>query len=134
MNGKQYQVITQVKLTDRQVPTDILKLYVRNNKGVYIPLATVMTIVPYAMPPALFHFNRYKAAIISASLAEGKTIGDGVKAMQSIADKELDGSFQTSLNGPSRDYAESSSNTLFAFCLALILIYLVLAAQFESFL
>src|SRR5664279_1928540 len=124
MNGKQYQVITQVKLTDRQVPTDILKLYVRNNKGVYIPLATVMSIIPYAMPPALYHFNRYKAATISASLAEGKTIGDGVKSMQAIAAKILDESFETSLAGPSRDFSESSSNTAFAFLLALVLIYL----------
>jgi multidrug efflux pump subunit AcrB len=133
MNGRQYQVITQVKLTDRQVPTDILKLYVRNNKGEYIPLATVINIVPYAMPPTLYHFNRYKSATVSASLAEGKTIGDGVTAMKAIAANLLDDSFQTSLFGPSRDYAESSSNTAFAFILALVLIYLVLAAQFESF-
>jgi HAE1 family hydrophobic/amphiphilic exporter-1/multidrug efflux pump len=82
----------------------------------------------------LYHFNRYKAATISASLAEGKTIGDGIKAMQAIADKTLDESFQTALSGPSRDYAESSSNIGFAFTLALLLIYLILAAQFESFL
>ena len=84
-------------------------------------------------PSTLFHFNRLKAATVSASLAEGKTIGDGVKAMQDIASKMLDKSFQTSLSGPSRDFAESSSNTAFAFGLALILIYLLLAAQFESF-
>jgi len=82
----------------------------------------------------LYHFNRYKAATISASLAEGKTIGDGIKAMQAIADRLLDESYHTSLNGPSRDYSESSSNIVFAFVLALLLIYLVLAAQFESFL
>ena len=133
MNGRQYQVITQVKLNDRQIPTDILKLYVRNNKGVYIPLATVMSIAPFAMPPSLYHYNRYKSATISASLAEGKTIGEGVAAMQAIAAKILDDTFQTSLSGPSRDFSESSSNTAFAFFLALILIYLVLAAQFESF-
>ncbi len=133
MNGKQYQVITQVKLTDRQVPNDILKLYVRNSKGVYISLATVLKIVPNAIPPTLFHYNRYKAATFSATLSGNNTIGDGVKAMQKIADKLLDESFQTSLSGPSRDYSESSSNTAFAFTLALILIYLVLAAQFESF-
>jgi HAE1 family hydrophobic/amphiphilic exporter-1/multidrug efflux pump len=133
MNGKQYQVITQVKLNDRQVPNDILKLYVRNSKGVYISLATVLKIVPNAIPPTLFHYNRYKAATFSATLSGNNTIGDGVKAMQNIADKLLDESFQTSLSGPSRDYSESSSNTAFAFTLALILIYLVLAAQFESF-
>jgi len=133
MNGKQYQIIEQVRLKDRQVPEDILKLYVRNNKGVYISLATVLKIVPTAIPPSLFHFNRYKSATLSASLSPGNTIGDGVKAMKKIADGLLDSSFQTSLTGPSRDYSESSSNTAFAFALALVLIYLVLAAQFESF-
>jgi len=133
MNGKQYQIIGQVRLKDRQEPADILKLYVRNNKGVYISLATVVRIVPNAIPPALFHFNRYKAATFSASLSPGKTVGDGVKAMQTIAGSVLDKTFQTSLSGPSSDYSESSSNTAFAFGLALILIYLVLAAQFESF-
>jgi HAE1 family hydrophobic/amphiphilic exporter-1/multidrug efflux pump len=133
MNGKQYQVIAQVKLKDRQVPSDILRLYVRNNKGIYISLATVLSIMPTAIPPALYHFNRYKSATLSASLSTGKTVGDGVKAMQNIAHNLLDNSFQTSLSGPSRDYSESSSNTAFAFILALVLIYLVLAAQFESF-
>jgi hydrophobe/amphiphile efflux-1 (HAE1) family protein len=133
MNGKQYQVISQVGLKNRQAPADISNLYVRNNKGENISLASVTTIEPNAMPPSLYHFNRYKAATISASLADGKTIGDGVKAMQAISDKLLDESFQTALSGPSRDYAESSSNTAFAFILALVLIFLVLAAQFESF-
>ena len=133
MNGKQYQVISQVALKDRQEPNDIANLYVRNNKGENISLASVTNIVSNANPPSLYHFNRFKAATISASLADGKTIGDGVKAMQTIADRLLDESFQTSLSGPSRDYSESSSNTAFAFILALVLIYLVLAAQFESF-
>jgi HAE1 family hydrophobic/amphiphilic exporter-1/multidrug efflux pump len=84
-------------------------------------------------PPTLYHYNRFKAATISASLAEGKTIGDGVKAMKAIGDKLLDESFQTALEVSSRDFEESGSNTSFAFGLALILIYLVLAAQFESF-
>jgi len=133
MNGRQYQVISQVGLQDRQEPTDISKLYVRNNLGNNIALSEVLSMSTNANPPTLYHFNRYKAATISASLAEGQKIGDGVKAMQSIADSLLDESFQTSLSGPSRDYAESSSNTAFAFMLALLLIYLVLAAQFESF-
>lgn len=133
MNGKQYQIIAQVMLRDRQEPADILKLYVRNNQGVYISLATVVKIVTNAIPPSLYHFNRYKAATFSASLSPGKTVGDGVKAMQVIARNILDDTFQTSLSGPSRDYSESSSNTAFAFILALVLIYLVLAAQFESF-
>ncbi|HBS85190.1 MAG: acriflavin resistance protein [Bacteroidetes bacterium GWF2_38_335] len=133
MNGKQYQVISQVRLKDRQTPEDVLNLYVKNSKGHSIPLSSVLEIESNANPPSLYHYNRYKSATMSASLAEGKTVGDGVKAMQKIADSLLDESFQTSLTGPSRDYAESSSNIMFAFILALVLIYLILAAQFESF-
>jgi len=133
MNGRQYQVISQVGIKDRQQPMDITKLYVRNNQGLSIALSEVLTITPNANPPSLYHFNRYKSATISASLSEGKTIGDGVIAMQAIGDKLLDESFQTSLSGPSRDFSESSSNISFAFILALLLIYLILAAQFESF-
>jgi len=133
MNGRQYEVISQVGLSDRQSPADIANLYVRNNKGDNISLASVTRIESNANPPSLYHYNRYKAATISASLAEGKTIGDGVDVMQGIADRLLDESYQTSLSGPSRDYSESASNTAFAFILALVLIFLVLAAQFESF-
>src|SRR5690606_40821167 len=84
-------------------------------------------------PPTLYHFNRFKSATVSAGLAPGKTIGDGIKAMEEIKEQLLDDTFMTSLAGTSRDYAESSGNTAFAFVLALILIYLILAAQFESF-
>ncbi|MDO6434593.1 efflux RND transporter permease subunit [Flavitalea sp. BT771] len=133
MNGYQYYVIAQVERDDRNKPTDISKVYVRNKYGDNIPLDAVIHIENNSNPSTLFHFNRYKAATISASLAEGKTIGDGIEAMQAIANKQLDPSFQTALSGSSRDYAESSSNILFAFGLALALIYLVLSAQFESF-
>jgi hydrophobe/amphiphile efflux-1 (HAE1) family protein len=133
MNGHQYSVIAQVERSDRNRPTDITKLYVKNNKNQNIPLSAVVKLVESSSPPTLYHFNRYKAATIQASLAPGKTIGDGIKAMQAISAKLLDQSFQTALSGPSRDYAESSSNIAFAFGLALMLIYLVLAAQFESF-
>ncbi len=133
MNGYQYQVIAQVERTDRDKPFDIEKLYVRNKRGESIPLNEVVHMEESSSPSTLFHFNRYKAATISASLAEGKTIGDGIVAMNAIANRMLDQSFQTALSGPSRDYAESSSNIVFAFVLALILIYLVLSAQFESF-
>jgi len=133
MNGKQYQVIGQVERTDRSKPADIEKLYVRNSRGENIPLTSVVKLEESSSPPTLYHYNRFKSATISASLAEGKTIGDGVAAMRSISNKLLDESFQTSLSGPSRDFEESSSNTAFAFGLALLLIYLVLAGQFESF-
>ncbi|HWK07164.1 MAG TPA: efflux RND transporter permease subunit [Puia sp.] len=133
MNGYQYYVIAQVERSDRNAPTDISKIYVRNKNGDNIPLDAVVHLENNSSPSTLFHFNRYKAATISASLAPGKTVGDGIVAMQAIADKLLDPSFQTALSGSSRDYAESSSNIVFAFSLALVLIYLVLAAQFESF-
>jgi multidrug efflux pump len=132
--SNQYQVVAQVERSDRSVPADISRLYVRNVNGDNIPLSAVVHLQESSSPTTLYHFNRYKAATISASLAEGKTIGDGIKAMQAIADKTLDESFQTALSGPSRDYVESSSNIGFAFTLALLLIYLILAAQFESFL
>jgi multidrug efflux pump len=132
-NGKQYYVIGQVDRQDRNKPADISGLYIRNNSGNMIQLDNVITMEENSSPPALYHYNRYKSATVSASLAEGKTLGDGIKQMQAIASRMLDPSFQTALLGPSRDFAESSSNTSFALVLALLLIYLILAAQFESF-
>jgi multidrug efflux pump len=133
MNGKQYQVIGQVDRDNRDEPLDLKSFFVRNNKGQLIQLDNLVTINEQSNPPQLYHYNRYKSATVSASLAPGKTIGDGVAAMQVIADKVLDESFNTDLTGASRDFAESSSNTMFAFVLALVLIFLILAAQFESF-
>lgn len=133
MNGKQYQIVGQMARANRDEPTDLSQYYVRNNRGELIQLSTVVKLTETSNPPQLYHYNRFKSATVSASLAPGKTIGDGVKAMEKIADGLLDESFQTSLSGPSRDFAESSSNTSFAFLLALVLIYLVLSAQFESF-
>ena len=133
MNDRQYQVITQVVRGDRTQPTDINKIFIRNDRGESIPIYSVLKVVENSNPPNLYHYNRFNAATISASLAEGKTIGDGVNSMNRIAKDLLDESFQTALSGPSRDFAESSSNISYALFLALILIYLVLAAQFESF-
>jgi HAE1 family hydrophobic/amphiphilic exporter-1/multidrug efflux pump len=132
-DGHQYSVIAQVERNDRDKPDDISRLYVKNNKGQSIPLSAVVKLEESSSPPSLFHFNRNKSATISASLTEGSTVGDGIKSMQAISARLLDESYQTALTGPARDYAESSSNIAFAFILALILIYLVLAAQFESF-
>lgn len=131
--GKQYQVIGQVARNDRDDPTDLKNIYVRNNRGEIISLDNVVSIREETTPPTLYHFNRYKSATISAGTAPGKTLGDGIKAMDEIAKKLLDDTFETSLAGASRDFAESSGNTSFAFILALVLIFLVLAAQFESF-
>ncbi|HNJ29616.1 MAG TPA: efflux RND transporter permease subunit [Ferruginibacter sp.] len=131
--GKQYQVLGQVERSDRDDPTDLKTIYVRNNSGVAIPLENVISYQEEVTPPTIYHFNRYRSATISAGLQPGKTVGDGIKEMERIADKLLDETFSTALTGTSRDFAESSGNTLFAFILALVLIYLVLAAQFESF-
>jgi len=133
MNGRQYQVIAQVDRENRDEPIDLKSLYVRNKSGEMIQMENLVDVVEESSPPQLYHYNRYKSATVSAGLAPGKTIGDGIAAMNEIADKVLDDSFSTELTGPSRDFAESGSNILFAFILALILIYLILAAQFESF-
>lgn len=132
-SGKQYQVIGQVARSDRDDPDDLKRLYVRSNTGALVSIDNLVTLEESATPPAIFHFNRFKSAQISASPAAGYTIGDGINAMRAIADDVLDDSFNTALSGSSRDFAESSGNTSFAFILALVLIYLVLAAQFESF-
>ncbi|MEZ4800795.1 MAG: efflux RND transporter permease subunit [Flavobacteriales bacterium] len=133
MNGKQYQVIGQVERDYRDEPLDLASFYVRNNVGKMIQLDNLVSFSETSSPPTIYHYNRYKSATISAALAQGKTLGEGIEAMQEIADKLLDESFETDLSGPSRDFVESSSNTSFAFMLALLLIYLILAAQFESF-
>ena len=132
-DGKQYQVIGQVARKDRDDPSDLKNIYVKNAAGESISLDNLVNIEEQSTPPTIYHFNRYKSATLSAGLAPGNTIGDGIKAMEDISKKLLDDSFTTSLFGASRDYAESGSNTSYAFVLALILIFLVLAAQFESF-
>lgn len=131
--GKQYQVIGQVARNERDDPTDLKNIFVRNNRNEIISLDNLVSISEETTPPTIYHFNRYKSATVSAGLAPGKTLADGIKAMEEIGDRLLDESFSTSLSGSSRDFAESSGNTMFAFVLALILIFLVLAAQFESF-
>jgi len=132
-NNKQYYIIAQVDRENRNKPADISSLYVRNNAGTMIQLDNLVKMEENSNPPSLYHYNRYKSAIVSANLATGKTIGEGLDEMHRIADKLLDESFNTDLAGASRDYAESNSNILFSLILALLLIYLILAAQFESF-
>ena len=132
-DGKQYSVMGQVARSDRDDPGDVRQLFFRNNKGELISLDNMISIEETNSPPTIYHFNRYKSATISAGLQPGYTIGDGIKEMERIAASALDDTFTTSLSGSSRDFKESSSNTSFAFLLALVLIFLVLAAQFESF-
>jgi multidrug efflux pump subunit AcrB len=132
-NGKQYQVIGQVERPQRSMPADLTTLYVRNKSGELIQLDNLVKMEENSSPPTLYHFNRYKAATVSASLADGRTLGEGIAEMNKISKKILDDSFHTDLMGSSRDFAESSSNISFALIFALVLIYLILAAQFESF-
>jgi multidrug efflux pump len=133
LNGKQYQVIAQADRANRDQPLDLKTVYVRNTKGTLVQLDNVVKVDEDATPPAIYHFNRFKSATIQAGLSPGHTIGEGIAEMNRIAQPLLDDTFSTALSGPSRDYSESSSNILFAFGFALLLIYLVLAAQFESF-
>ncbi|WP_299323953.1 efflux RND transporter permease subunit [uncultured Maribacter sp.] len=133
MNGKQYQVIGQFDKEDRNAPMDLTSIFVKNKDGLLIQLDNLVQTSEHSSPPQLYHNNRYMAATVSANLAPGKTINDGIEAMERIKDKVLDESFTTDLGGESRDFVESGSNTLFAFGLALLLIFLILAAQFESF-
>ncbi len=133
MNGKQYSVIGQFDVSNRKDPLDLSSVYVRNNKGQLIQLDNLVTAKEESSPPQLYRYNRFISATVSAGLAPGKNIGDGITAMDNIAAKVLDDTFTTDLGGESRDFKESSSNTLFAFGLALLLVYLILAAQFESF-
>lgn len=132
-NGKQYQVIGQFEEKDRDEPLDLTSMFVKNKNGELVQLDNVVSVEEQSNPPQLFHNNRYMSATVSAGLSPGKSLNDGIEAMNEIKDKVLDDTFTTDLGGESRDFQESSSNTLFAFGLALLLIYLILAAQFESF-
>ncbi|RZK91749.1 MAG: efflux RND transporter permease subunit, partial [Pedobacter sp.] len=133
MNGKQYQVIGQFDRTDRKDPLDLSSVYVRSDNGTLVQLDNVVTAKEESSPPQLYRNNRFISATVSAGLAPGKSIGEGIDAMDQIAAKVLDETFSTDLSGESRDFKESSSNTFFAFGLALLLVYLILSAQFESF-
>ena len=132
-SGKQYQVIGQFDRKDRSKPLDLTSMFVKNNSGQLIQMDNVVSIEEKSNPPQLYHNNRYMSATVSAGLAPGKSISDGIDAMNEIKAKVLDDTFTTDLGGESRDFVESSSNTSFAFGLALLLIFLILSAQFESF-
>jgi multidrug efflux pump len=133
MNGKQYQVIGQLDREFRNEPNDLTEIYVRSSKGQMIQLNNLVEKTEESTPPQLFRYNRYASATVSAGLAEGFSLGQGIDEMNVIADDVLDDSYTTSLSGTSKEFEESSSSTSFAFLLALVLVYLVLAAQFESF-
>lgn len=133
MEGKQYEVIGQMERQFRNEPIDLRTIYVRNNRNQLIQLDNLVSLTETSAPPQLFRFNRFNSATVSAGLSPGYTIGDGIDAMNDIAAEMLPETVITDLAGPSRDFAESAASLLFIFVLANILIYLVLAAQFESF-
>ena len=133
MNGKQYEIIGQINRQQRNTPSSVKSIYIRSDKGEMIQLDNLVEFVESVAPPKLYHYNRFLSATVSAGLADGKTIGDGLEEMDKIAEEVLDDSFRTALSGDSKEFRESSSSLMFAFILALVLIYLILAAQFESF-
>jgi multidrug efflux pump len=133
MNGKQYEILGELAREDRNRPLNLQSLYVRNNFGEMIQFDNLVTLSEATAPPQLYRYNRFVSATVSAGLADGKTISEGLEEMDKIAAKVLDDTFRTALAGDSKDFRESSSSLMFAFLLALILIFLVLAAQFESF-
>jgi hydrophobe/amphiphile efflux-1 (HAE1) family protein len=132
-NNKQYYVVGQVDRADRSQPADLSSLYVPSSNGSMVQLDNLIRMEESSSPPILYHYNRYKSATVSANLSKGYTQGDGIREMQRIAKHCCDESFNTALAGSSRDFAESTSNILFSLTMALILVYLILAAQFESF-
>lgn len=133
MNGKQYQILGEINRQQRNTPLDLKTIYLKNSQGEMIQLDNLVELKETVAPPQLYRHNRFSSATISAGLAEGVTLGDALDEMDRIAGETLDETFRTTLAGDSKDFRESSSSLMFAFVLALILIFLVLSAQFESF-
>ncbi len=133
MHGKQYQILGELARENRNTPLDLKSLYVRNNYGDMIQLDNLVSLQEQTAPPQLYRYNRFVSATVSSGLAPGYTIGNGIEEMNRIADEVLDETFRTALAGDSRDFQESALSLMFAFLLALVLIFLVLSAQFESF-
>lgn len=133
MNGKQYEILGEINRQQRNKPADLRSIYIRSDKGEMIQLDNVITMEEGIAPPQLYRYNRFVSATVSAGLAQGKTIGQGLDEMDKIAKEVLDDTFRTALSGDSKEFRDSSSSLMFAFILAIVLIYLILAAQFESF-
>ncbi len=133
MNGKQYEIVGEINRQQRNDPNNLMAIYMRSKDGEMIQMENLVDLVESIAPPKLYRYNRFVSATVSAGLADGKTIGDGLDEMDRIAAETLDDTFRTALAGDSKEFRESSSSLIFAFALALLLIYLILAAQFESF-
>ena len=133
MNGKQYEIVGEINRQQRNDPGNLKAIYMRSADGQMIQMENLVDLMESIAPPKLYRYNRFVSATISAGLADGKTIGEGLDEMDKIAKATLDDTFRTALAGDSKEFRESSSSLIFAFALALLLIYLILAAQFESF-
>lgn len=133
MNGKQYEILAEINRQQRNKPADLRSIYLRNDEGTMVQLDNLITLEENVAPPQLYHYNRFLSATISTGLAKGRTIGEGLDEMDRIAREVLPDDFRTALAGDSKEFRESSSSLMFAFLLAIVLIYLILAAQFESF-
>ena len=133
MNGKQYEILGEINRQQRNKPADLRSIYLRSSDGRMVQMDNLIDIEYTTAPSKLYRYNRFVSATVSAGLADGKTIGEGLDEMDKIAAEVLDDTFRTSLAGDSKDFRESASSLMFAFVLALVLIYLILAAQFESF-
>ena len=133
MNGKQYEILAEINRQQRNKPADLKSIYLRSGTGEMIQMDNLVNVNEEVAPPQLYHYNRFLSATVSAGLAKGKTIGDGLEEMDRIAAEVLPDDFRTALTGDSKEFRESSSSLMFAFMLAILLIYLILAAQFESF-
>ncbi len=133
MNGKQYEILGEINRQQRNKPADLRSIYLRSSDGRMIQMDNLIELEYSTAPSKLYRYNRFVSATVSAGLADGKTIGEGLDEMDKIAAEVLDDTFRTSLAGDSKDFRESASSLMFAFILALVLIYLILAAQFESF-
>lgn len=133
MNGKQYQILGEINRQQRNTPLDLKSIYLKNLGGNMIQMDNLVRLEESVAPPQLYRYNRFKSATVSAGLSPGVTIGAGLEEMDRIAKETLDDTFRTALAGDSKDFSESSSSLIFAFILAILLIFLILAAQFESF-
>ncbi|HXG28682.1 MAG TPA: efflux RND transporter permease subunit [Nevskiales bacterium] len=131
--GEQYDVIVQLADADRRTPADVNRLYVRGSEGAMIPLSNLVSLRESVAPKELNHFSQLRAARISANLAPDYALGEALAYVEAVAQEQLPPSMQLDYAGLSREFKQSSAELYFTFLLALAFIYLVLAAQFESF-
>lgn len=131
--NRRYEVVVQAAQEFRATPEDIRQLYLRNREGRMIQLSNLVTITPTTTPPQINHFNRFRSAQISASLAPGFSLQQAIDALDNLAKEVLPATMRTALSGQSLEFKEAGQSTLFMFALSLAFIFLVLAAQFESY-